>query len=91
MKFEKKSFCKQYLSKDLIKFLEEEGLMDYVEQETKKQWKICGNYIKWSGSKYEIPIKEISCLFLWRTTEQEDDFWSEKAIKFNKLIHNYPF
>ena len=92
MKFEKNISFKQYLSKDLIEFLEKENLMDYVDKESKKQWTICNNHIEWNNNSYPIPINIVSCLFLWKITKQGNDFWANIGLKYDKFLDNkYPF
>ena len=92
MKIIKKYSFEQYLTKDLIGFLKKENLMDFVEEEAKKQWEINNDNIKWNGNSYPIPINSVDSLFSWRITKQGNDFWINISIKYSEFLDNkYPF
>lgn len=84
--------CEKYLTKYLIGFLKKENLMDFVEEEAKKQWEINDDNIKWNENSYLIPINSVDSLFLWKITKQGNDFWANIALKYDKFLDNkYPF
>ena len=92
MKIIKKYSFEQYLTKDLIGFLKKENLMDFVEEEAKKQWEINNDNIIWNENSYTIPIDSVNSLFLWRITKQGNDFWIIISIKYSEFLDNkYPF
>ena len=64
MKIIKKYSFEQYLTKDLIGFIKKENLMDFVEEEAKKQWEINNDNIIWNENSYPIPIDSVNSLFL---------------------------
>ena len=68
MKIIKKYSFEQYLTKDLIGFLKKENLMDFVEEEAKKQWEINNDNIKWNGTVTEWWI-------CWKYPKNRLDFY----------------